>query len=316
MYPPRRKKTALAFRRLAQVIPVLLIASALAFALSAMSAGDTAEATLRGQGIVPTPESVAAAREELGLNRPLPLQYLAWAGRALRGDFGVSFQTGLPVLGEIMSRFPATVMLSLAATVLSVALAVPLAVLAARFKGTILDHGLRVVTTAGIAMPDFWLGMILLYVFAVRLRLAPVISGSDPRAILLPALTLGIGYGAMYARILRASLIELRGSGFMRAARARGLGETAALMRHGLKNAAPPCMALVGVNFGKLLGGQFACETIFSWNGIGKFAVDSIKLKDLPVIQGYIVIAAATYITINLLLDILYLHMDPKIAID
>jgi ABC-type dipeptide/oligopeptide/nickel transport systems, permease components len=310
------KKFKLIVTRLAHVLPILLIVSVMAFALSNMSAGDVAEVTLRSQGLTPTPEAIAAVREELGLNNSLPQQYVLWAGKALRGDFGVSFQTGRPVTEEIMAKFPATLMLSLAATLLSVLFAVPVALLSVRYKDSVLDHSFRVFTTAGATMPDFCLALILLYVFAIQLQIAPVISGSDIRNIFLPALALSVGYGVMYARVLRNNLIEIRNCDYMRAARARGLGETQTLVRHGLRNAALPCMALIGVNFGKLLGGQFVCEMIFSWNGIGKFAVDSIKLKDLPVIQGYIIIVAAAYILINLVLDILYLYIDPRISIE
>lgn len=310
------KKFKFILKRLLQIIPMLIIVTILAFALSNISAGDVAEITLRSQGLEVTDKNIAAVREELGLNAPLPAQYVNWLMKAVSFDFGISFQTKQPVADEIFSRFPATLTLAIAAMLISVLLAVPIALISARYKDSLFDHLFRIVTTVGVTMPDFWLGLLLLYIFAVQLNLVPVISGSKLQNILLPAFTLSVHQAAVYIRILRNNLIEISHYDYIRAARARGLSQNAALLKHGLKNAVLPCITLIGVDFGKLLAGQFACETIFSWNGIGKFAVDSIRLKDLPVIQGYIVIVAITYITINLLLDILYLYIDPKIQIE
>lgn len=309
------KRSKLILKRVLQVIPMLLIVSILAFALSNMSSGDVAEITIRSEGLQVTEQNLAAVREELGLNAPLYSQYLNWLTKAAKLDFGVSFQTKKPVSEEILSRFPATLKLAVAAMGISVLTAVPIALISARYKDSVIDHFFRMVSTIGATMPDFWLGLMLLYVFAVQLKIFPVISGSKLENILLPAFTLSVNYGAIYVRILRNNLIEISHYDFMKAARARGLSQNAVLLNHGLKNAVLPCITLIGVDFGKLLAGQFACETIFSWNGIGKFAVDSIKLKDLPVIQGYIMIVAVTFITVNLLLDILYLYIDPKIQL-
>ncbi|MDQ7093786.1 ABC transporter permease [Desulfosporosinus sp. PR] len=310
------KKFKLILKRLLQVIPMLIIVSILAFSLSNMSSGDVAEITIRSQGLEVTEKNIAAVREELGLNKPLYLQYLSWLTKAAKSDYGLSFQTKKPVSDEILSRFPATLKLSLAATLISILFAIPAALISARYKDSLLDHFFRIISTVGATMPDFWLGLMLLYVFAVQLKIFPVISGSKLQNIFLPAFTLSVNYGAIYMRVLRNNLIEIKNYDYMRAARARGLSQSAALLRHGLKNAILPCITLIGVDFGRLLAGQFACETIFSWNGIGKFAVDSIKLKDLPVIQGYIMIVAITFIAVNLLLDILYLYIDPKIQLN
>jgi len=310
------KKFKFILKRLLQIIPMLIIVTVLAFALSNMSSGDVAEITLRSQGLEVTEKNIVVVRDELGLDAPLPVQYVNWLMKAANFDFGISFQTNKPVADEILSRYPATFMLAVAAMLISILMAIPIALISARYKDSLLDHFFRIVSTAGATMPDFWLGLMLLYIFAVQLKLVPVISGSKLQNILLPAFTLSIHYAAIYIRILRNNLIEINSYDYVRAARARGLSKNAALLRHGLKNAVLPCITLIGVDFGKLLAGQFACETIFSWNGIGKFAVDSINLKDLPVIQGYIIIVAITYITINLLLDILYLYIDPKIQIE
>lgn len=310
------KKLKIILKRLLQIIPMLLIVTILAFALSNMSSGDVTEIIIRSQGLEVTEKNIAAVKEDLGLNDPLHIQYINWLKKATELDFGISFQTKKPVSDEILSRFPATLELAIAATIISILFAIPIALASARYKDSLIDHFFRIFSTAGASMPDFWLGLILLYLFAVKFDLVPVISGSKLQNIFLPAFTLSVNYGATYIRILRNNLIEINNYDFMKAARARGLSQNAVLLKHGLKNAVLPCITLIGVNFGKLLAGQFAVETIFSWNGIGKFAVDSIKLKDLPVIQGYIVIVAVTFIVINLLLDILYLYIDPKIQLE
>jgi peptide/nickel transport system permease protein len=297
------------------MLPVLLAVSVLAFVLSNMSQGDVASITIRSQGQEVTEENLAAIRAELGLDKPLAVQYLTWLGKVARLDFGISFQTKKPVTEEIFRRFPATLKLALAATLISVLFAIPIALLCTRYRNSPFDQVFRVVSACGTTIPDFWLGLMLLYLFAVQLHLAPVVAGNKWQNILLPALTLSVNNSAAYIRLLRENLIKVRGMDYMRAARARGLGEMETLVRHGIKNAMLPCITLVGVNFGKLLSGMFACETIFSWNGIGKFAVDSIRLKDIPVIQGYILVVAVTFISINLLLDILYIYIDPKIQI-
>ncbi len=309
------KKFKFIVKRLLQIIPMLIIVTVLAFALSNLSSGDVAEITLRSQGLEVTEKNIAAVRDELGLNAPLPIQYGNWLKKAVVFDFGISFQTQKPVADEILSRYPATLKLAIAAMFISVLLAIPIALISARYKDSFLDHFFRLWSTVSVTIPDFWLGLMLLYIFAVQLKIVPVVSGSKLENILLPAFTLSVHYAAIYTRMLRNNLIEINNYDYVRAARARGLSKNAALLKHGLKNAVLPCITLIGVDFGKLLAGQFACETIFSWNGIGKFAIESITLKDLPVIQGYIMIVAITYIFINLLLDILYLYIDPKIQL-
>ena len=310
------KQFELIVKRIAQVIPILLIVTILAFFLSNVSAGDIATITLQSEGIQPTEQNLAAVREELGLNDPLPIQYLHWLKKAAHFDFGVSFQTKRPVSVEIMSRFSATLELAIAATLIAVLFSIPLALLAARYKDSTADNIIRVASAMGATLPNFWVGLMLLYLFGVVLKIVPVVSGSKLGNIFLPAFTLSLPYGATYIRVLRANLAEEKRRDYMKAARARGLSEGEALAKHGLKNALLPMVTLIGINFGKLIGGQIACETIFSWNGIGKFAVESMKQKDLPVIQGYIMIVSITYILINLVLDIIYMYIDPRIQLD
>lgn len=257
------KRTKLIVSRILQIIPILLVVTILAFVLSNASAGDVATVTLQSRGMQITEESLAAIREELGLNAPIYLQYWNWLKNAVRFDFGNSFQTGRPVSEEILSRFPATLELALVATLISLLMSIPLAVLSARYKGSAFDHGIRAVSSISATMPDFWLGLMLLYFFAVELKIAPVVSGSSMKNIFLPAFTLSVANTAVYTRVLRGNLLEASSGDYILAARARGLGKSAALVKHGLKNSMLPMVTLIGVNFGKMLSGQVAVETIF-----------------------------------------------------
>lgn len=308
------RRTKLVLNRILQIVPILLIVTILAFVLSNVSAGDVAAVTLQSRGVQVTEENLEAVREELGLHEPLPVQYGNWLKKAVCFDFGNSFQTNRPVSEEILSRFPATLKLALAATLLSLLMAIPLAVSSARYKDSLFDNAVRVISSIAATIPDFWLGLMLLYLFAVEWKIMPVISGSRMKNILLPAFTLSAANTAAYTRVLRSNLLDAGRGDYITAARARGLGKSMALMKHGLKNALLPLITLVGVNFGKMLSGQVAVETIFSWNGIGQFAVSCMRQKDLPVIQGYMIVVSITYILINLILDLIYMFIDPRIA--
>ncbi|WP_027398439.1 ABC transporter permease [Anaerovorax odorimutans] len=310
------KKVRFIIKRIAQVIPMLFIVSVLAFTLSNLSAGDAAAITLRGDGVEVTKENLEAVRSEFGLDKSLPEQYLNWLKKVVKFDFGTSFQTKKPVINEIARRFPTTLKLAITATFFSLLLAIPIALISARYQNRLPDHIFRLLCTALATMPDYWVGLMLMFVFAVLLKIFPVISGSEMKNIFLPAITLSLAPMATYVRLLRNNLVEIKGFEYMKAARAKGLSETMALIKHGLKNAMVPCLTMLGTNFGILVSGSFAIETIFSWNGIGKFAVESIKLKDFPVIQCYIMVVAFTYIMLNLALDIIYVFIDPKIQLD
>ena len=222
-------------KRILQIIPMLLVVTIFAFCLSNLASGDIAEISIRSSGGQVTPENLAQARIDLGLDQPLVIQYFNWLGKAVRFDFGNSFISGKPVINEIMSRFPNTLYLVLIASIMAIVIAVPIALLSARYSGSILDQGLRVVTTIGATMPEFWLGLLLLYVFAIHLGIVPVIAGSNIANIFLPAFTLCLSYSAVYVRMLRTNLIEVRRSNYFKAARSKGMSEGSAMVRHGLK---------------------------------------------------------------------------------
>ena len=303
-------------KRLLLVIPLLIVISVLAFLLSNLSSGDVASVAIRNEGGIVNDVTLAAKREELGLDKPLAVQYLNWLSKAARLDFGNSFTTKKPVIYEIGRRFPATLELALMATLIAVALSVPFALISVRYKDKLPDFIIRVLTTVGATMPNFWLGLLLLYFFAIQLGVVPVISGSKFSNIFLPAVVMSLEHMALYTRLLRGSIIQVMDSGYIKAARTKGLTYWAVMLKHALRNAVLPCMTLLTTNLSGLICGSFAIETIFSWNGIGKFAVESVKSKDLPVVEGYIMAVALTYILINLIMDIVYSYVNPRIRLE
>ena len=302
-------------RRLLLAIPMLLVVTVMAFILSHMSSGNIAAVTIQKEGGVVTEQTIAAKEVELGLDQPLHIQYLRWLEKAVHLDFGISFISKEPVTYEILSRFPATLALAAAATCIAILIGLAAAILSVIFHGKAVDFLIRILTVMGSTMPNFWIGMLLLYLFAIHMNLIPVIAGSNMLAIWVPAITLSLEHAAMYTRLLRSSLLDAMNSNYMKVARTKGLTRVGAMLRHGLKNAILPCLTLVATNFGGLLCGSFTVETIFSWNGIGMYAVQSVKAKDLPVIQGYMIAVAVSYIVINLLVDIIYVYVDPKIKL-
>ena len=303
-------------KRLLLVIPMLIVISVMAFLLSNLSSGDVASVAIRNEGGIVNEVTLAAKRAELGLDKPLPVQYITWLGKAIRLDFGNSFSTKKPVMDEIGRRFPATLQLALTATLIAIVCAIPFALISVRYKDKAPDHIIRIFTTVGAAMPNFWLGLLLLYFFAIELEIVPVISGSDVSNIFLPAFVMSLEHMALYTRLLRSSVIQVMDSGYIKAARTKGMSYWAVMCKHALRNAILPCITLISTNLSGLICGSFTIETIFSWNGIGKFAVESVKGKDLPVVEGYIVIVAITYIAVNLIMDILYSYINPKIKLE
>ncbi|MGO0122409.1 nickel ABC transporter permease [Desulfothermobacter acidiphilus] len=302
-------------KRLLYLVPVMLGVSLVTFLLINLAPGDPAELILRSGGVEPTREAVEALREELGLNDPLYLQYGRWLWRALHGDWGRSFRTGQPVVEELLSRFPATLELALAATLFMLCLALPLGILSALYRHAWLDHLSRLGALLGASLPGFWLGLMLIYLFAVKLRVLPVMGRGGLEHLVLPAVTLGFGLAAVYARILRAGMLDALGQDYIKVARAKGLPEKWVIGRHALKNALLPVVTLLGLSFGHLLGGAVIVETIFAWPGVGKFAVDSIFNRDYPVIQGYALFMSVVFVLVNLVVDLSYVLLDPRIRL-
>ncbi|MGQ9557483.1 MAG: nickel ABC transporter permease [Desulfurispora sp.] len=301
------------FRRLFYLLPVLLGISLVTFALIKLAPGDPAEVLLRASGTEPTREAVAALRRELGLEEPVHLQYWHWLRRVLEGDLGISYRTGQPVREELLERLPATVELAGAALVCMLLLAVPVGVGAALYRYSWPDHLGRLLALIGAAMPSFWLGLLLIYLFSVRWELLPVMGRGGLEHLLLPALTLGLGMAAAYARILRAGMVEVLEQEYVRVARAKGLPERLVVGKHALKNALLPALTLLGMSLGHLLGGTVIVEMVFAWPGVGRLAVEAIFNRDYPVIQGYALMMAVIFVLLNTLVDLLYSWLDPRI---
>ncbi len=303
-------------RRLLLAVPTLLGLSLLVFVLGSL-AGDPSDALTASAdpeaGV--TPEQVAALRQELGLDRPLPVRYGQWLGRALRGDLGESLYTHRSVGEQIRQAFPTTVLLSVAALVLIVVLAVPLGVAGALFHRGWEDQVARALALAGASVPGFFLAYVLVHVFAVRLSLLPVAGLGDARSVVLPAFTLAVGPAAMVSRLLRASLLDVVGEDYIRTARAKGLAAVPVMLNHAVRNAALPVVTVLGSVFGRMLEGAVIIEVIFAWPGIGQLTYNAVRSYDYPLIVGTVLFGGALFVILNLLVDLSYGLIDPRVRL-
>ncbi|HEX6540785.1 MAG TPA: ABC transporter permease [Ktedonobacterales bacterium] len=308
-------------RRLLFMLPVALLVSFVTFMLIHLVPGDPARVLL---GEEATPQSVAALRQQLGLDRPLGVQYVFWLWQAVHGNLGQSIQLQQPVVQAITQRLPVTVELGVASLIFSVALAVPLGVVAATNRNGRLDWLVNVTSLLGTAIPSFVLGLLLILIFAVFIRLFPpggyVPFTEDPlgnlRDLVLPAIALGTGAVAVNLRQVRTSMLEVLHEDYVRTAWAKGLRPRQINYRHALRNALMPLLTIVGLQAGAILAGTFVIETIFLWPGIGSLTIQSIFSKDYPVVQGVVLLAALSYMVVNLLVDIGYRVLDPRVRYD
>ncbi|MFM7423640.1 MAG: nickel ABC transporter permease [Elainella sp.] len=300
-------------RRILQLIPVLLGISLITFLLIQLMPSDPAAVVLRAANNPATPESIAAMREKLGLNRPLPVQYLDWLWHVLRLDFGQSFVTGKPVLQEVMQYVPTTLILTACATLLIFALGLPLGIFAALYRDTVFDQLSRLFAYIGVAMPSFWLGFLLMYLFSFKLGWFPVTSRGSLTDWVLPSITLAWAPAAVYARLLRGSMLESLSQNYVLYARARGLFERFVVVQYVLKNALLPVVTVFGLSFAHLLSGTVIVENVFALPGMGRFAVQSILNRDYPVMQCYVCLTAVLFVVVNLIVDLTYSYFDPRI---
>ena len=306
----KKKKLAL---RLAQILVVLVGISFVTFLLTYLSPGDPVRNMYTAAGIMPTEELVAETREELGLNDPLPTQYLRWLRNCLRGDFGKSYTLNKPVTELLLGRLWPTVKLTLLSMGLMLLLAVPLGMLAAVYKDRWIDYLVRGLTFVGCAMPNFWVGLLLMLAFCVHIKVFPVISSAgDLRSIFLPALTLALAMSSKYTRQVRTAVLEEMNQDYVVGARARGVRESVILWRNVFPNALLPLITMFGLSVGSLLGGTSVVEVIFSYPGLGNLAVSAITSSDYNLIQGYVLWLALIYMVINLLVDASYGAVDPR----
>ncbi|MBA2775585.1 MAG: ABC transporter permease [Chloroflexia bacterium] len=303
-------------RRLLYLVPVWIGISLVAFLLANLAPGDPARLALqRALGRQPTGAETAAAREQMGLNDSPPVQYLNWLGNALTGDLGLSYRTGKPVLESLVERFPTTLQIAGGGLLLAIAIAIPLGVLAAVYRRGPIDHLSRVVALLGASMPSYWVAYLLILLFSVRLGMLPVAGSQTWQHAVMPALTLGIGGSASLMRLTRSEMLETLGQDYIRTARAKGLHSRTLLVRHALRNTMIPISTVLGMRFAGMLGGAVIVETIFSWPGIGKLVVDAIFDRDYPMIQGFVIFMGTAFLLINLIVDIGYGLIDPRIRL-
>jgi ABC-type dipeptide/oligopeptide/nickel transport system permease component len=300
-------------RRLLLTVPVLLGVATLVFALIHLVPGDPAQSML---GESASAEEVARLRTSLGLDKPLLTQYRTFLAGLARGNLGTSFRFGTPVTQEIRKRLADTAILALSAMTVAILVAIPLGIVAAVFRGRFPDHVAMTLALAGISMPSFWLGPLLAILFAVRLGWLPVSGSGTPLHLVLPAVTLGTALAAILARMTRSSVIEELRELYVVAARARGLSRTRAVLRHAFRNSLIPVVTIIGLQFGAVLTGTIITETIFGWPGVGRLLIQAINTRDYPLVQGCILFISVTYVAMNLITDLTYGFLDPRIRVE
>ena len=300
--------------RIAHILLVLLGVSFLSFLLMYVSPGDPVRAMYAVSGSIPSEEVLEQTREELGLNDPFFIQYGNWISNCLRGDFGTSYSKGEAVATLLMERVMPTIQLALLSLVIMVLVAVPIGVYSALRQNSILDYLLRGTTFISISMPNFWVGLLLLYVVAMKLGWLPVVSNQmNFQRLILPAVTLAIAMAGKYARQVRAAILEELRQDYVAGARARGLSERCVLWCHVLPNAVLPLITMLGLSLGSLLGGTAVVEVIFSYPALGSLAISAITSRDYPLIQGYVLWIALIYMAVNLVVDLSYNRLDPRL---
>jgi peptide/nickel transport system permease protein len=308
------------FRRLLYFIPVIFLVTVVVFAITMLLPGDPALAFL-GEANMRDKVAYEAMRKELGLDRPLPVQYAIWLGKAVQGDLGRSVRTHEAVTAALAARLPVTIELAGVSLGIALLIAIPVGIVSATRPNSKLDTVATVMAVSGVALPEFFVGILLIYVFAVGLRLlppsgyVPLAAGLWPnlKSIILPALSLGLALNAVTMRQVRASLIEVMGEDYITVARAKGVSEGAVIRVHALKNAMIPVITVIGLQVGRLFGGTVVVETIFAFPGMGRLAADSIFFRDFPALQGVVLVMALAVLVCNLLTDMLYAYVDPRI---
>jgi peptide/nickel transport system permease protein len=299
-------------RRAMRSIPIVLLVTILVFSMIHLLPGDPVMHMFAGQYV--SAENMALAREALGLDRPIYVRYFEWLWRILNGDFGVSIVSKRPVADMLLSVIPRTVELALSATVVMIAFGVSAGIAAAITKDSWLDNALMIAASLLVSMPLFWFGLIALLIFSVELGWFPIAANAGWRSLVLPAVVLGLHSACMVARLTRSSMLQVLGDDYVTTARSKGLGEPRVIAVHALRNAFIPVLTLLGVQTSWMLGGAVITETVFARPGLGTMAVEAIRQMDFPILQAVVLIAALTYTTVNLLVDLLNAVLDPRIA--
>lgn len=298
-------------KRLATVIPILIGISFLSFALISLSPSNPAEVALRVNEIVPTEEAVKAMEEQLGTNRPYVERYVTWLTDSLQGDFGNSYVNNKPVATLIGQAIPNTIKLAIVALIITIVFSVLVGILCAVYEGTFGDKLARALVFVGTAMPSFWVGLLLIWIFSVKLNLFPTSGMERPSSIVLPAITLALAYISTYVRLIRNNMVQNKHENYVYYARIRGLKETT-IIKHIFKNSLQSSLTALGMSIPKLIAGTVVVENIFAWPGVGRVCVDAIFNRDFPVIQAYILLMAVLFVICNLLVDIFSVAIDPR----
>lgn len=302
-------------KRLFELILFLFLLSFISLAFMKAAPGDPVKQMLRVDDVAVTDEQIEEFREELGFNKPIYIQYWNWFKRFFQLDFGHSYTTGQPVITELSRTFPATLLLTGTSLLVMLLISVPIGTLSALYRDRWLDHTGRLLALIGAALPSFWLGLILIDLFSVRLNWLPSMGAGTFKHLILPSLTLGIAMSGVYVRLVRSSLIESLGQDFIRSARARGISETRIFWFHAFRHCLVPVITIFGVSLGSLLGGTVIIEVLFAYPGVGKLVVDAIIQRDYPIIQGYILFMGIAVVLINLFIDLSYQYLNPEIRI-
>ena len=303
-------------KRLLSLIPILIGISFISFALIYFTGGDAVAVRYEAIGGVLSPELINQKREELGLNRPFIIQYLSWLLGVIQGDMGISYVSGKPVFGYIFSKLPNTLLLSISSLLTTLIISLPLGILSAVKKNSVFDSIIKALSFIGNSLPNFFVAHVLSYIFALQLKLLPVISqGTSIKSLILPTLTLALAMSAKYIRQIRALIVSELSKPYVTGARARGIKENTIIFFNVLRLTSLTLITLMSLSFGSLLGGSSIVESIFMWDGIGKLAIESIHLRDYPVILAYVLWMAFIYVFINLMSDISYYFLDPRLRI-
>lgn len=305
-----------AIKRFLQLIPILFAITFLSFAMMRLAGSDAVEQKLENTGSAVSQEVIDAAREELGLDKPFLTQYFTWLVNLLHGDMGESYVSGKPVFATFVSKLPATLLLTFTSILMTIIISIPLGILSAVKQNSLTDYIIRVLSFAGNSMPNFFVALLLMYFFAIKLGWFPVIaSGVGLKSAAMPTMTLAIAMSAKYLRQVRATILDELNKDYVTGARARGVKFSVTMWKSVLKASLVTIITLLTLSIGSLLGGTAIVESIFMWDGVGKMAVDAINMRDYPMIQAYVMWMAIIYVAVNLITDLSYRFLDPRIRL-
>ena len=316
MKKERKQMNHYVLKRMIQLIPILFAITFLSYGMMRIAGSDVVTQKMENTGTVVSDEVLNAAREQLGLDKPFLTQYAVWLGKLLRGDMGKSYVSGKPVFATFISKLPATLLLTAVSIFMTIIISVPLGVLAAVKQNCVTDYVIRFFSFIGNSLPNFFVSLILMYVLAIRLRWFPVIAKDvSLKSVAMPAITLAIAMSAKYLRQVRATVLDELSKDYVAGARARGIRFSVTLWRSVMKASLVTILTLLMLSVGNLLGGTAIVESIFMWDGVGKMAVDAISMRDYPIIQAYVMWMAIIYVAVNLLIDLSYRFLDPRIRL-